>query len=61
MNDTQARRLATKVGNMATVLSTEVHDLGLNDWPVSAQQLQNAVNLLRDVERRLRNGMDWQG
>lgn len=56
-----AKRLADRLADLAIFLRTYSRDLRGDGWHVSAQQLWNAVNLLQDVERRLRNGDDQNG
>jgi hypothetical protein len=56
-----AQRMADRLLAIAAKLDVDRHALSEEGWKVSAQQIKNAVSLLYDVERRLRNGDDWRG
>ena len=54
-------RVAQRLRETADRLEFDAHALRDEGWRISAQQLRNAVDLLYDVERRLKNGDDWRG
>jgi hypothetical protein len=61
MDADAAVRLARELADTASRIGGHAHSVDTVGWHVSAQQLRNAVQLLQDVERRLRNGDDWRG
>lgn len=57
----RAAQIEIRLARLATELGSIGHELRSDGWRVSAQQLRNAVHAIQDVERRLRNGDDWNG
>jgi predicted metal-dependent hydrolase len=56
-----ARYMADRLSDHAADIEQAINSLRSDGWYVSAQQLQNAVQILQDVERRLRNDGDLNG
>jgi hypothetical protein len=61
MDDRTASRRANDVSEEIGDLERLRVFLVDEGWRVTAQQVANTINLLHDVERRLRNGDDWRG
>ena len=61
MHDDIARERALAVDQLGDRVSAMARVLEDDGWHVSGQQLRNARNLLRDVERRLSNNNDLEG